>query len=68
MVAEPQHLKLQDCNLVVAEPKLLKLLDCVLSGIAGFYGVYSVYNVNFEIGKLEDPSKFIDYASCGDDQ
>ena len=36
--------------------------------IAVFYGVYSVYNVNFEIGKLEDPSKFIDYASCGDDQ
>ena len=36
--------------------------------IAGFYGVYSVYNVNLEIGKLEVPGKFINYASCGDDQ
>ena len=24
--------------------------------IAGFYGVYSVYNVNLEIGKLEVPA------------
>ena len=38
------------------------------SSIAGFYGVYSVYNVNLEIGKLEVPGKFINYASCGDDQ
>ena len=38
------------------------------AGIAVFYGVYSVYNVNLEIVKLEDPRKFIDYASCGDDQ
>ena len=37
-------------------------------GIAGFYGVYSVYNVNLEISKLEVPSKFNNYASCGDDQ
>ena len=39
-----------------------------MQGIAVFYGVYSVYNVNLEIGKLEVPGKFINYASCGDDQ
>ena len=44
-----------------------KVADGFFSGsdIAGFYGVY---NINFEIGKLEDPSKYIDYTSCGDDQ
>ena len=32
--------------------------------IAVFYGVYGVYNVNLEIGKLEVPGKFSNYASC----
>ena len=36
--------------------------------IAVFYGVYSVYNVNLEIGKLEVPGKFINYAACCGDQ
>ena len=36
--------------------------------IAVFYGVYSVYNVNIEISKLEVPGKFINYAACCGDQ
>ena len=54
--------------ITLSSHRCVRVLFLVVSVIAVFYGVYSVYNVNFEIGKLEDPSKFFDYASCGDDQ
>ena len=44
------------------------LMPGLAPAIAVFYGVYSVYNVNLEIAKLEVPGKFINYASCCDDQ